>query len=402
MQHGKATRHDAAVVARKAKNGRATYSIKFRDAAGDLVWERLGTDAEGWTRTKAKAELEQRLVDVRRDGLRGPTKTTFGDTMTEWLATYPAAKQLKRSTRTSYRTIVDRYLIPHLGHLTLDRLDVGVLDRYVADRLDDGLAPASVNRHLNVVSLVVRMARKQSLLRANPVELVDRPKEPRRRWRILTPAEVTRVRTAFAEMETDAADVGQRAWVRQCGQAFVVIYSTGIRRGELLGLRWGRVQLADPDGPTLRVEETFVRDGADTPKSEASERTIPLGRVAAEVLFGRRADTAYGDDDDRVFCHPDTGGPFDRKRYADTFRAALAKAEIAGRVRPFHDGRHSAITNAAAAGVTPAALQANAGHADISTTQRYIDLAGVRFRDEVELAERRMFGTVDDPAPQVE
>jgi len=62
---------------------------------------------------------------------------------------------------------------------------------------------------------------------------------------------------------------------------------------------------------------------------------------------------------------------------------------VSGAVRP---GRHTAITNGAAAGVHIGALQANAGHSDISTTQRYIDLAGVRFRAEAELAESRMFG----------
>jgi integrase len=122
---------------------------------------------------------------------------------------------------------------------------------------------------------------------------------------------------------------------------------------------------------------------------------LPLGRIAAEALFSRFSETVFQDDADRVFCHPQTGGPFDRKAYADTFRAALAKAEITDEVRPFHDGRHTAITNAAAAGVSTAALQARAGHADPSTTQRYIDLAGVRFQAEAELAEARMFG----PAP---
>ena len=242
------------------------------------------------------------------------------------------------------------------------------------------------------MSLIVRAARKQGLLRANPVELVDRPSEPRRRWRILTPAEVARVQTAFAELEQDAADDDERAWIRQAGQAFVVLYATGIRRGELMGLRWRHVHLAEPDGPTMRVEETFVGDRAETPKSVASERTIALGPVAAEAPYARYADTAYGDDADRVSCHAGTGVPFERKRYPDTFRDALAKAKITGHVRPFHDGRHTAITNGAAAGVPIGALQARAGHSDMSITQRYIDLAGVSFKAEAELAERRLFG----------
>jgi integrase len=80
------------------------------------------------------------------------------------------------------------------------------------------------------------------------------------------------------------------------------------------------------------------------------------------------------------------------KTYAKTFRNALGKAEVVGYVRPFHDGRHSSITNAAAAGTSPAALMARAGHSDFATTQLYIELAGEKFRDEAELLERRLWG----------
>ena len=68
------------------------------------------------------------------------------------------------------------------------------------------------------------------------------------------------------------------------------------------------------------------------------------------------------------------------------------RAKITDYVRPFHDGRHTSITNAAAAGVAPAALMARAGHSDFKTTQGYIDLAGETFREEAELAEEGMLG----------
>ena len=71
----------------------------------------------------------------------------------------------------------------------------------------------------------------------------------------------------------------------------------------------------------------------------------------------------------------------------------LANARITDRVRPFHDGRHSAITHEAAAGSAPAAIEASAGHADFSTTQRYINLAGVVVRDEAVRAEVRILGS---------
>ncbi len=330
-------------------------------------------------------------VDVRREGLRRPAEVTVSEFARHWLATYPQTKRLKKSITDGYTTIIENHLIQRIGTAPVAALDVDTVEQYAAACMADGLSAGSVNRHLNLLSLIVRSARRRRLLRDNPVELVDRPREPRKRWRILTPAEVAAVRRAFHQPE-QTAKPDASAWVAQAAAVFTTVYGTGIRRGELLGLRWRHVRLADPGGPTLRVEETFVRNRVETPKSERSARTIPLGPVVADALFEHRGRTAYFGDGDRVFCHPLTGGPLDHKAYADTLREALAAADIGGHVRPFHDGRHTAITNAAAAGVGAAALQARAGHADLATTQRYIDLAGVAFRDEALIAEQRMFG----------
>jgi integrase len=97
--------------------------------------------------------------------------------------------------------------------------------------------------------------------------------------------------------------------------------------------------------------------------------------------------------------HP--GAPLDHKRYAKTLRLALAKAKIERPMRPFHDGRHSSITNSAAVGMSPGALIARAGHSDFKTTQLYIDLAGETFREEAALLERRLHGEVASAADRV-
>lgn len=89
-----------------------------------------------------------------------------------------------------------------------------------------------------------------------------------------------------------------------------------------------------------------------------------------------------------------TAAPSTTSGTPKTLQAALKRAGITRRVRPFHDGRHTAITNDAASGNHPSAIQARAGHADFSTTQRYIDLAGVSFRDEAERAEQRILGAI--------
>src|SRR5204863_5511047 len=97
--------------------------------------------------------------------------------------------------------------------------------------------------------------------------------------------EIGRVARAFVELAEETQDSTEKAWRRQARMAFLTIVGAGLRRGELLGLRWRDVALADPDGALLRVRETFVRNRIETPKSEAGERTIALARVLAEELF---------------------------------------------------------------------------------------------------------------------
>ena len=314
----------------------------------------------------------------------------------DWLVTYPDTKRLKGSTREGYESIIERHLIPELGALKLEAIGVKELERYLA-RKSKVLQPRTLNRHLNLLHALFRAAQGRELVRSNQVSAVDRPREPRRRWTILSPVEIGRIERAFQELANEAHE--ERAWIEQARVVFLTVMSAGLRRGEILGLRWKDLSLADPGGATLRVRETWVRNQRDTPRSEKSERTIAIGRLASE-LFEHRCRSAFQGDDERVFCHPQTGRPLDQARYAVTLRMALQRAKVERPMRPFHDGRHTSITNAAAAGVSPAALMARAGHSDFTTTQGYIDLAGERFREEAERADERMFGAIDQKSGQ--
>jgi site-specific recombinase XerD len=381
---------NGSVIRYAGKRG-GVWRLRYRDAQGRRISETLGREADGWTESRAKEALRERLVDVKREGRRRLEPLKLEAFALEWLATYPDTKGLKRSTREGYESIIKGHLIPVLGQLKLSAIGVEELNRYLVRKRAEGLQARTLNRHLNLLHALFRAAEGRELVRSNPVSAVDRPREPRRRWTILTPVEIGRVERAFRELADEDPD--ERVWIEQARVVFLTVVSAGLRRGEILGLRWRDVSLADPAGATLRVRETWVRDQADTPKSEKSERTIAIGRLAGE-LFEHRGRSPFQGDDERVFCHPQTGGPLDHKGYAVTLRVALKRAKVDRPMRPFHDGRHTSITNAAAAGVSPAALMARAGHSDFKTTQGYIDLAGETFREEAELADERMFGAV--------
>ena len=89
---------------------------------------------------------------------------------------------------------------------------------------------------------------------------------------------------------------------------------------------------------------------------------------------------------------PERGTAYRAEAFEEALSAALAAAGVEGRVRAFHDLRHTAITNDAAAGANPIALMTKAGHANMKTTQTYLHLAGTVFRDEAERLEQRLLG----------
>jgi integrase/recombinase XerD len=178
---------------------------------------------------------------------------------------------------------------------------------------------------------------------------------------ILEPVEVARVAKAFTD--------------EQARVVFLTLVLTGIRRSELQALRWCDADLVES---VLRVRDS---------KTEEGRRAIALSKTLAEELWQHRRRTSFQGDDELVFCHPKRGTVYRVETFHVALTAALEAAGVEKRPRPFHDLRHTAITNGAAAGSSPIAVMAKAGHRSMATTKRYLHLAGVVFRDE---ATRRM------------
>jgi len=166
----------------------------------------------------------------------------------------------------------------------------------------------------------------------------------------------------------------------QARAVFLTLILTGVRRSELQALRWRDVDLLEG---VLRVRRS---------KSEAGERSIALSPMLREVLAELYRATSFRRDDELVFCHPERGTVFNAKVFADALTAALAAAGVEANLRAFHDLRHASLTNGAAAGESPIALMTRAGHTNMSTTKRYLHLAGTVFQNEAEQLEQRLLG----------
>jgi integrase len=351
----------AAVIPYDGKRGRV-WRIKYADADGKQVMETLGPEAEGWTRRKAEAELRERLVRVEKRSYRRPKPITFRQYARGWLTGCEGRRQWRPSTVKMRRLQVGR-LTEFFGPMRLATIRPTHVASYVSDRLGD-YSPATVNGDVDVLFEILKTAKREELVDQNAAEGAERPRVPRRRWRILEPVEVARVARA---LEAD----------QQARTAFLTLVVTGVRRFELQALRWHDVDLV---GNILRIRDSKTEDGV---------RSIALPPTLADALWQWRRSTKFQGDDERAFCNQKTGGVYREERFAEAFRDALAEAGIDDYIRPFHDLRHTAITNDAAAGASPVALMTKAGHASMSTTKRYLHLAGVVFHEEAAALEQR-------------
>lgn len=340
------------------------FRVKYTDAAGKQVMETVGAERDGVTRKHAEAELRERLVRVERRGWRKPAPLTFAEYAEQWMEAGPVKRGWKPNTVLRYRTMVDR-LTETFGPMPLQAVRPRDVSEYVTGQLK-AMSAKTVNCDLNLLSDVFKTAIAEELTEHNPVTGVQRPKVKRRRWRILTPAEVTRVAQAFTD--DDARLI------------FLTLVLTGVRRFELRELRWRDVDLVTS---TIRISES---------KTEEGERSIALPPTLAEAFWQRLRITRYGSDGDFVFAHPERGTRINRMWYADQFRAALKAAGITDYVRPFHDLRHASLTNGVVAGEQPIELMARAGHRSMATTRQYLHLAGITFPEKAAALEQHLLG----------
>jgi integrase len=206
---------------------------------------------------------------------------------------------------------------------------------------------------------------------------------------VLNEVEIARLIAAYDELRFYANDP-ERPWWELSKALVLVALGTGLRRGELLGLRWNAVDLLQGK---IEVREALVRGKPSSPKSRASRRVIELGPRTREVLEQQWQRAIHRGDSDLVFCHPQLGKPLDPSKLSRSYlKPALRKAAITKPFRPFHDLRHTSLTHTAAAGNAQIYVQARAGHAQGSVTERYMHAAQILFPGAAERSEKRMFG----------
>ena len=239
------------------------------------------------------------------------------------------------------------HLKPTIGGIKLLKLAPLDVQEVYARKLVGGLSPRSVQIIHATLHKALKRAEAWSLVTRNVAASATPPRPQKKEVRVLSPGEVKRLLRAARGERFEAL--------------YVLAVTTGMRQGELLGLRWEDVDLAEG---TVRVRRTLWEGKTTAPKTAKAKRSIRLTGMAKEALQ-RHPGRAEGDGG-WVFS-TGRGTPADCHNLTNRSWRPLLEAAGLPRI-PFHNLRHTCATLLLSKGVHPKLVQELLGHADIATT----------------------------------
>jgi integrase len=312
----------------------------------------------------------------------------------EYLNQYLPSRGRRRSTLLDYTNTLRRHVLPTLGDVELAELETRpeLLDRYIATKRETGLAAKTIANHLRTLSAMFEYARRRRRMSLNPVSLLEPLSVPTPDTPVLCEEEIAALLNAYRLAE-EAAIPEEAPWWALARRLTTFALGTALRRGEILALRWADIEMLER---RLHVRRSFVRGEMGEPKSKAGRRTIGYGPRTADLLEEQFQASLYRSADSLVFCHPQLGTPLDPSKASGYMRKAIKAAGIERPLRPWHDLRHTALTHDAAAGNPAVYVQARAGHAQATMTERYVHAAQVAFPGAAERSEERLFSGLSD------
>jgi integrase len=311
---------------------------------------------------KNREDVAEKLVDAlsnRNQGLVFDAGSqTVGEYMEQWLQT-SARESARESTYESYRNQVRRYVVPAIGRVKLKRLSAMQIQGMYRAMLDRGLSPRTVQYAHAVLHRALRQAVRWGLVPRNVSEDVDRPR--------IRPEEIRPLnRHQARHLLNTAGESGDRFEA-----LYVLALHTGMRPGELLGLKWEDVNF---DEGGLQLNRALAGKNLTAPKTKRSRRRIDLSTASIAALKAHRKRQLEermqkaGLWRDHGLVFPSTvGTPLFHRNVVRAFKDLLKRAGLPQSTR-LYDLRHTCATLLLGSNVHPKYVQELLGHASIALT----------------------------------
>lgn len=340
-----------------------------KTSRGAIIWHAAdGPKPDPSFLTPREAQAELRRVLEHEATLRPSTETSTGSALSfaeaaeAWLLNGKRKRNVKRSTLIDYRQVLDAYLLPApddsdlhetvygrapFATTSLQNLSAAQIRAWY-DRLPYG---RTAEKLLITVRAILRYARSQGWMNEDPTSAIE-----------ANPVRYSGDYDFYSREEIDA--VIASAANEQDGAIYLTAAMTGLRRGEVVALRWRDI---DFGGQAVRVRSNLSFGQLVTPKS-GKVRSVPMVPDVSRTLTRLRNRALFTSDEDPVFVRP-AGGHLDAVVLRARYAAAVRRAGL--RHLPFHSLRHyfgSMAVNRASL----VQVQSWMGHSHIQTTARYL------------------------------
>lgn len=341
--------------------GKGTYRIAIY----------LGTDSNGKrkyyyetihvkNKKQAQEYLTQKLNELDKGDFIEPANLTVSEYLDKWAET-ALKPRVRAKTFDSYMQLIDLYIKPSLGAYKLAKLTPLAIQSMYTAMIDKRLKPRTIRYTHMVLKNALGQAVKWQMLRSNPADNVDLPKQTRQEMNVLTPEQAKR----FLEACT------YNRW----GILFELLLVSGMRPGEALGLKWEDV---DFKNNRIHVKRALSRTKEgwrlEEPKTAQSRRTILLPAEVMQDLKEHKknqaeeklaAGTSYTDYGLVFACS--NGEPLEERNIVNQYFKPLLKEAGLPDIR-LYDLRHTCATLLLAAGENPKVVAERLGHANITLT----------------------------------
>ena len=329
----------------------------------------VGYKENGYAKTKSvtaptKTECEERLKKLReevgRRSERIKPEMLFGDWIDFWYQNFSKPK-LRPTTQACYEGRIYTHIIPQIGQIPLNKLTQNELQQFYArlkksgrkkhvEKFGEGLSDRMVRSCHTTCRTALEKAVTEGLIRTNPAVGCKLPPKKAKEMQVLTPAEILR-------FLTQAKEEGYY-------EIFLLELTTGMRRGEIIGLKWRDLNLATGE---LHIARQVIRVKGETvvsqPKTKSSIRTVILAPDMVEILAELKIEVKG----EWMFPSPvNEGQPRNPCALYHRFQTILERAKCK-KVR-FHDLRHTFATMAIENGMDIKTLSAMIGHVSAETT----------------------------------
>ena len=384
----------------KRKHGEGSVFLR-KDGRweGRLV---IGYKENGYAETKSvtastKTECEQKLSRLReeygRRSERIKADMSFGDWLDFWYQNFSKPK-IRATTQATYENRIYSHIIPGLGKIPLNKLSQNDLQQFYArlkkggrkrlvEQNGKGLSDRMVRASHTTCRSALEKAVAEGLIHANPAIGCKLPPKKGKEMQVLTQAEILR-------FLTQAKEEGYY-------ELFLLELTTGMRRGEILGLKWRDLNLTTGE---LRISRQVVKTGKSTeisaPKTKSSIRTILLPPDMVALLAELKKQTKG----EWMFPSPaKEGEPRNPTAVYNRFQLILERSHCK-KIR-FHDLRHTFATMALENGMDIKTLSAMIGHISAETTLNIYSHITDTMRQQAAVRIDREIGGTNAEMPEV-